>query len=168
MLAVVNSSKQVGNIQQWLDAPDLVIDDLKSKDYGLLQSLKLDHPILSVFRDSRYSDFTNLHFWNYRELQNLPEEGIDVLARFDTGPPAWLLAPRGQGRLIVMTSSWRPFDSQLALSTKFIPLLYSVLQPVLETKTQSRQFFVGDQIEISRFNNGKVCLLYTSPSPRDS
>lgn len=156
VLAVVNSSKQVGNIQQWLDAPDLVIDDVKSKDYGLLQSLKLDHPILSVFRDSRYSDFTNLHFWNYRELQNLPEEGIDVLARFDTGPPAWLLAPRGQGRLIVMTSSWRPFDSQLALSTKFIPLLYSVLQPVLETKTQSRQFFVGDQIEISRFNNGKV------------
>ena len=44
----------------------LDIDDVKSKDYGLLQSLKLDHPILSVFRDSRYSDFTNLHFWNYR------------------------------------------------------------------------------------------------------
>jgi hypothetical protein len=55
-----------------------------------------------------------------------------------------------------MTSGWRPTDSQLALSTKFIPLLYSVLQPVLESKTQSRQFFVGDQIKISKFNNGNV------------
>lgn len=155
-LVIVHSEKQTSNIKQWLDAPNLVIDDVKSKDYGLLQSLKLDHPILSVFRDSRYSDFTNLHFWNYRELQNLPKEGVQVLAQFDTGPPAWLLASREKGRLIVMTSGWRPTDSQLALSTKFIPLLYSVLQPVLESKTQSRQFFVGDQIKISKFNNGNV------------
>jgi len=155
-LVIVHSGKQAGNMQQWLDAPNLGIDDVKSKDYGLLQSLKLDHPILSVFRDSRYSDFTNLHFWNYRELQSLPEEGIQVLARFDTGPPAWLLVSRDKGRLMVMTSGWKPADSQLALSTKFIPLLYSVLQPVLESKTQSRQFFVGDQIRISKFNNGNV------------
>lgn len=155
-LVIVHSGKQVGNMQQWLDAPNLGIDDVKSKDYGLLQSLKLDHPILSVFRDSRYSDFTNLHFWNYRELQSLPEEGVQVLARFDTGPPAWLLVSRDKGRLMVMTSGWKPADSQLALSTKFIPLLYSVLQPVLESKTQSRQFFVGDQIRISKFNNGNV------------
>ena len=155
-LVIVNSGKQTENMQQWLDAPSLGIDDVKSKDYGLLQSLKLDHPILSVFRDSRYSDFTNLHFWNYRELQSLPEKGIEVLARFDTGPPAWLLASKDKGRFMVMTSGWKPADSQLALSTKFIPLLYSVLQPVLESKTQARQFFVGDQINISKFNNGDV------------
>ena len=155
-LVIVHSGKQTGNMQQWLEAPNLGIDDVKSKDYGLLQSLNLDHPILSVFRDSRYSDFTNLHFWNYRELQNLPDAGVQILAEFDTGPAAWLLGSRGKGRFIVMTSGWKPSDSQLALSTKFIPLLYSVLQPVLESKTQSRQFFVGDQIKLSKFNNGNV------------
>lgn len=155
-LVIVYSGKQTGNMQQWLEAPNLGIDDVKSKDYGLLQSLNLDHPILSVFRDSRYSDFTNLHFWNYRELQNLPDAGVQILAEFDTGPAAWLLGSRGKGRFIVMTSGWKPSDSQLALSTKFIPLLYSVLQPVLESKTQSRQFFVGDQIKLSKFNNGNV------------
>jgi len=155
-LVIVHSGKQTGNMQQWLEAPNLGVDDVKSKDYGLLQSLNLDHPILSVFRDSRYSDFTNLHFWNYRELQNLPDAGVQILAEFDTGPAAWLLGSRGKGRFIVMTSGWKPSDSQLALSTKFIPLLYSVLQPVLESKTQSRQFFVGDQIKLSKFNNGNV------------
>ncbi|GIT78241.1 MAG: hypothetical protein Ct9H300mP32_6230 [Verrucomicrobiota bacterium] len=48
-----------------------------------------------MFRDARFSDFTNLHFWKHRELQNLPDEGIDVLARFDSGAPAWLAARRG-------------------------------------------------------------------------
>ena len=127
-----------------------------SSDYALLESLKLDDPVLSVFRDARFSDFTNLHFWKHRELQNLPDEGIDVLARFDSGAPAWLAARRGSGRLLVMTSGWTPADSQLALSTKFIPLLYSVLQPVLERKTQSRQFVVGNQVDLTRLNNGQA------------
>ena len=155
-VAIVHSAIQTANLKLWLDAPDLIVQNVKSKDYGLLQSLKLDHPVLSVFRDSRYSDFTNLHFWNYRELQSLPSEGVEVLARFDTGPPAWMLVPRDAGRLMVMTAGWRPSDSQLALSTKFIPLLYSILQPVLEAKTQSHQFFVSDRIDVTRFNNGEV------------
>ncbi len=155
-LAIVQSEKQTDNLKLWLEAPDLLIQDVKSREYGLLQSLKLDHPVLSVFRDSRYSDFTNLHFWNYREMQSLPSEGVEVLARFDTGPPAWLLVPRDEGRLMVMTAGWRPSDSQLALSTKFIPLLYSILQPVLEAKTQSHQFHVGSRIDVTKFNNGDV------------
>ena len=164
-LAIVHSDKQAKNLQLWLDAPELFIADVKSKDYGLLQSLKLDHPVLSVFRDSRFSDFTNLHFWNYRELQSLPSEGVEVLARFDTGPPAWLHVLRDEGRLMVMTAGWRPSDSQLALSTKFIPLLYSILQPVLEAKTQSHQFPVGSRLDVTRFNNGEVSGSVTITPP---
>jgi len=155
-LMVVQSTDQAANLGQWLGADGVVIRDIASSDYALLESLKLDDPVLSVFRDARFSDFTNLHFWKHRELQNLPDEGIDVLARFDSGAPAWLAARRGSGRLLVMTSGWTPADSQLALSTKFIPLLYSVLQPVLERKTQSRQFVVGNQVDLTRLNNGQA------------
>ena len=133
-LMVVQSPSQAANLGQWLGADGVVIRDIASSDYALLHSLKLDDPVLAVFRDARFSDFTNLHFWKHRELQNLPDDGIDVLARFDSGAPAWLSARRGEGRLLVMTSGWTPADSQLALSTKFIPLLYSILQPVLERK----------------------------------
>ena len=155
-LMIVQSPGQAANLTQWLGADGVGIRDIESSDYALLQSLKLDDPVLSVFRDARFSDFTNLHFWKHRELQNLPDGGIDVLARFDSGAPAWLSARRGEGRLLVMTSGWTPADSQLALSTKFIPLLYSILQPVLERKTQSRQFVVGSRIDVTRFNNGQA------------
>jgi hypothetical protein len=155
-LMVVQSPSQAANLGQWLGADGVVIRDIASSDYALLHSLKLDDPVLAVFRDARFSDFTNLHFWKHRELQNLPDEGIDVLARFDSGAPAWLAARRGDGRLLVMASGWTPADSQLALSTKFIPLLYSILQPVLEGKTQSRQFVVGREVNVTRFNNGQA------------
>jgi len=154
-LMVVQSPSQAANLGQWLGADGVVIRDIASSDYALLHSLKLDDPVLAVFRDARFSDFTNLHFWKHRELQNLPDEGIDVLARFDSGAPAWLAARRGDGRLLVMASGWTPADSQLALSTKFIPLLYSILLPVLEDKTQSRQFVVGREVDVTRFNNGQ-------------
>ncbi len=155
-LMVVQSPSQAANLGQWLGTEGVVIRDIASSDYALLHSLKLDEPVLAVFRDARFSDFTNLHFWKHRELQNLPDEGIDVLARFDSGAPAWLAARRGDGRLLVMASGWTPADSQLALSTKFIPLLYSILQPVLEGKTQSRQFVVGREVNVTRFNNGQA------------
>ena len=155
-LMVVQSPGQTANLRRWVGADDVVIRDIASSDYALLQSLKLDDPLLAVFHDARFSDFTNLHFWKHRELQNLPDEGIDVLARFDSGAPDWLAMRRGDGRLLVMASGWTPADSQLALSTKFIPLLYSILQPVLEGKTQSRQFVVGSNVNVTRFNNGQA------------
>ena len=155
-LMVVQSPSQAANLGQWLGADGVVIRDIVSSDFTQLKSLKLKHEVLAVFRDARFNDFTNLHFWKHRELQNLPDEGIDVLARFDSGAPAWLAARRGDGRLLVMASGWTPADSQLALSTKFIPLLYSILQPVLEGKTQSRQFVVGSKVNVTRFNNGQA------------
>ncbi|MBC8243691.1 MAG: BatA domain-containing protein [Verrucomicrobia bacterium] len=153
-LMVVRSPSQAANLGQWLGADGVVIRDVTSSDFALLDVKLPDDPLLAVFRDARYSDFTNLHFWNYRELQNLPDDGIDVLARFDSGAPAWLAARRG--RLLLMASGWTPADSQLALSTKFIPLLYSILRPVLDEKTQSRQFVVGSKVDVSQFNNGQA------------
>jgi hypothetical protein len=51
-----------------------------------------------------------------------------VLARFDRGAPAVLEVTVGQGRLYVLTAGWTPADSQLALSSKFVPLLWSLLE----------------------------------------
>ncbi len=162
-LMVVQSPGQAANLGQWLGVDGVIIREVASSDLysgfsgrGAKLELKLDHPVLAVFRDARYSNFTNLHFWKYRELQNLPDDGIDVLARFDSGAPAWLSAHRGAGRLLVMASGWKPADSQLALSTKFIPLLYSILQTVLDSKTLSRQFVVGEKVDVTRFNNGQA------------
>jgi hypothetical protein len=52
---------------------------------------------------------------------------LETLATFDNGHPAILSARIGKGTLIVLASGWHPADSQFALSTKFVPLLYGWL-----------------------------------------
>jgi len=73
-----------------------------------------------------------------------------VLARFDNGDPAWVELPVGKGSLLVMTCGWHPSDSQLALSSKFVPLLYSILEYGGVRAGQQSQYFVGDHIPIPR------------------
>jgi hypothetical protein len=79
-------------------------------------------------------------------MAELPE--ARVLASFDSNDPAVFEQPVGAGSLLVMTSSWHPSDSQLALSSKFVPLLYSILEYGGVLVGQRSQHFVGDSVPI--------------------
>jgi hypothetical protein len=49
------------------------------------------------------------------------------VARYDSGAPAIVERALGDGRVLVLASGWNPDDSQLALSTKFVPLVGGIL-----------------------------------------
>jgi hypothetical protein len=70
-----------------------------------------------------------------------------VLAWFDTGDPFVIEQPLAQGRLLILTSGWHPTDSQLALSTKFVPLIEGLLRRNDGTTTES-QYAVDDPIAL--------------------
>ncbi len=107
------------------------------------------HPLFAPFADPRFNDFTKIHFWKYRRLDAAKLPGARVLAQFDSGDPALVEIPRGNGRLLVLTSGWQPADSQLALSSKFVPLLYAMLDLSGGIKSQQTQFQVGDEVNLA-------------------
>jgi hypothetical protein len=72
-----------------------------------------------------------------------------VLARFDDGSPALTEWPIGRGRLLLLASGWHPADGQLALSSKFVPLLHVLLQQSLGVPPQAPRWQVGDAIDLS-------------------
>jgi hypothetical protein len=125
----------------WLETAPPAVEEVGG-GYAMLTDIDFRHPIFAPFADPRYSDFTKIHFWKHRRLQ-LP--GARVLARFDDGDPALLEMPVGKGRLLVLTSGWHPADSQLALSSKFVPLLYSILDYSGAPAAPPSQIFVGDR-----------------------
>lgn len=116
--------------------------------YALLTEVNLTHPILAPFADARFGDFTKIRFWKHRRLDEKRLPGTRVLARFDDGTPAWLVVPAGRGALFVMTSGWHPADSQLALSSKFVPLLHGILEASAGLDSGQAQFFVGDPVTL--------------------
>lgn len=124
----------------------VAIEDRSFANYGLLGEIDFRHPLFAPFTDPRFSDFTKVHFWKYRRLDAGALPGANVLARFDNGDAAWFEVPVGAGRLVVLTSGWHPADSQLALSSKFVPLLYSLLDLAGGTARAPAQYVVGDTV----------------------
>ncbi len=104
------------------------VQEAKVDEYALLTQLDFEHPLLTPFSEPRFSDFTKIHFWKHRTLDSDRLPGSHVAARFDDGSPALVDFPIGRGHLLVLTGGWHPADSQLALSTKFVPLLYSMME----------------------------------------
>ncbi|MBL9181406.1 MAG: BatA domain-containing protein [Verrucomicrobiaceae bacterium] len=124
---------------------DLTITPETSDDYRMLAEVKTEHPLLKPFADPKLRDFTKLRFWKHRVIAGA---GLETLATFDNGHPAILSARVGKGTLIVLASGWHPADSQLALSTKFVPLLYGWLAAAGFSHDPAATLFVGDELPL--------------------
>ena len=77
------------------------------------------------------------------------EEGqTRVVARFDNGEPAVLERGLDKGRVFALTSGWHPEDSQLALSSKFVPMIGALIEmacgdnEAIESATIHQQVFL--------------------------
>ena len=124
--------------------------------FELLGQIDFEHPLFSPFADPRFSDFTKIHFWKHRKVDPAQFKGAKVLAKFDRGDAAMIQIPVGKGILFLLTSGWQPADSQLALSSKFVPLLYSLLDLSGGVKAQLAHYTVGDSVTLPGTNAAQV------------
>ena len=64
--------------------------------------------------------------------------------------PTWLLERTlGKGRVLAMTSSWSPDDSQLAVSSKFVPFVGSLLDTACGSTRPMQGVLVGEPVSKS-------------------
>jgi hypothetical protein len=124
------------------------VRETKPGNYAMLAEIDFRDPLFAPFSDPRFSDFTKIHFWRYRRVEAARFPGARVLAKFDSGDPALLELPLDQGRVLLLTSGWHPEDSQLALSTKFVPLLYSILEKGGATVASAPLYQVSDLVPL--------------------
>jgi len=134
---------------------DLTVTADTSDEYRMLAEVKTDHPLLKPFADPKLRDFTKLRFWKHRVItlpthntQLITHNSLETLATFDNGHPAILTTRIGKGTLIVLASGWHPGDSQLALSTKFVPLLYGWLAAAGFRHDPAATLLVGDSLPL--------------------
>jgi len=82
------------------------------------------HPVFEAYRSPEAGDLSGARFYRYRGLDPPPQEG--VLARFDDGAPALVHFPLGEGRVVVWTSSFDTFWTDLPLQPIFVPFVHEV------------------------------------------
>jgi hypothetical protein len=117
-------------------------------DYSLLGEIDFTHPLFVLFADPRFSDFTKIHFWKHRALSTEALEDARIVARFDNGDPALVEFHRGAGTLWVLTSGWDPYDSQFARSSKFVPLMSTMLAGS-DWEIGGVQYMVNDPFDLT-------------------
>jgi hypothetical protein len=117
-------------------------------EFLLLGEIDFTHPLFVPFASPRYSDFTKIHFWKRAALA-LPEAlKTRVVARFDSGEPAILERDIGAGRVLAFASGWHPEQSELALSSKFVPLIGTLLDRAVGTTTGLAGVVIGERVAL--------------------
>ena len=152
VLFAMKSIASAQTLSQIANLGSVSAEEAVTGGYALLAQIDFEHPLFAPFADPRFSDFTKIHFWKHRRLDVDQFKGAHVIARFDKGDPALLQVPVGKGLLFVLTSGWQPVDSQLALSSKFVPFLFSLLELSGGLKAQLAQYVVGDTISLGATN----------------
>ena len=147
-LLVMKSPDAAADVGALTGIVNLKAEEAEIDGYAMLSRIEFNHPLLAPFAEPQFGDFTRIHFWKHRRVDITELPDARILASFDGNEPAIFEQPVGAGSLLVLTSSWHPSDSQLALSTKFVPLLYSVLEYGGVLVGQRSQHFVGDPIPL--------------------
>ncbi len=142
---VLVASAEAGNALSALIGAPIAFAEAASKEFALLTNLDTKDPTLQAFADPRLANFSQLHIWHRRSLTALLA-GASVIASYDDGRPALFHLPVGKGRVHILTTTWAPADSQLALVPQFIPLLYSLLQQTSGRIQTSHQLTTGQPL----------------------
>ena len=147
-LFVIHNPSMAAVLEQVTGHKPIASEEAPATTYAMLGQIDFEHPIFLPFADARYSDFTKIHFWKHRRFSAdaLPQSRI--VARFDDANPALIEAPLAKGKVLILTSGWDPAESQLALSSKFVPLLYSILEYSGAPRPTGAQFLVGDPVPL--------------------
>lgn len=148
VLAVLTDAALADSLARAFELDDIEASEADSKDYAMLSEIDFGHRIFAPFADPRFGDFTKIHFWKHRRIDVSRLSGVRVLARFDNGDPAIVEIPAGRGALFILAAGWHPPDSQLAVSSKFVPLINGFLDHASPAGPQSGQFFVGDPVTL--------------------
>jgi hypothetical protein len=145
---LLEAGMQAAAIEALAGVKGFTVAEAPADGYRMLGEIESGHSLLRPFADPRLRDFTKLRFWKHRRvgLEGEAAQRARVLARFDNGDPALLAVPVAAGTLVLLTSGWQPADSQLAVSTKFVPLLFGWLEAAGFAHSETAGWSVGDPL----------------------
>ncbi len=149
-----------------IDLPGLGLKESTADKYAMLASLDFEHPVLAPFARAQIRDFTKVRFWKHRQLTfpgGVIPKDVTMLAEFDTKTPAWLTKPLGEGSVFVFLSGWEPQESQFALSSKFVPVLYSIFENAGYSAKSAPTFYVGEIDVLSGLAGTEILEKSTRP-----
>lgn len=124
------------------------VKEARVRDYALWTEIDFESAWFAPFAEAQFADFSGIHFWKHRQWSGDLPEGARALVQFDSGDPAVIEWQREQRRAWTFLSGWHPTDSQLARSTKFVPLIWRILEHAMGHRPTMSTASIGDTLPI--------------------
>jgi hypothetical protein len=102
-------------------------------DFVAMSEIKIDHPIFEVFRQSGRLSATRV----FGYFRSSPREQSSVLARYEDGSPALVEAAKGNGKVLLFTSTLDALWNDLPLTPIYLPLIRQVVRHLGERDEKS-------------------------------
>ncbi len=159
LLVVPKDDEAVASLASFIEPiePDRQV---KPASYAMLGEIDFAHPLFASFAAPQYSDFTKIRFWQSRQIDVKPGTDARVLARFDDGRPALWEQTLRDGKVFVLASGWHPADSQLAGTTKFVPLITGILEQAGVDIDEQPSFTTGELIPLPENKSQKEMVIH--------
>ena len=148
VLVVLQAPGRNETLDRLLGAPIGEVGEARIDRDAMLGEIDFGHPLFAPLAGAQFNDFTKIHFWKYRRLDPSTLGVARVVARFEGGDPAIVERPVEAGRVVVLASGWGPADSQLARSSKFVPLVASLLGAAGGSASGGDDLRVGDRVPL--------------------
>ncbi len=103
-----------------------LVQDREEGRGGRLGFLDYGHEVFEIFAGPRSGDFSGARFFRARAFA--PADSASILARFDDGSVAMAEARRGEGSVVVWTSTLDAFWNDLALQPVFLPFAHRLVE----------------------------------------
>lgn len=159
---------QAGRFNQQLSSisPAALVDRtvFNNTDYLLIADIERRHPILRPLEVD-----WNVRFDGHWIMK--PEEGAEVLMRFDNGEPALVEQDIGNGRVLLFGSSLDLEWNNMPLQGVYLPFVHEMLKHLSRTPDKQNAYTVGDKIQANNFVPGAPARLENdneSPPTRDT
>lgn len=152
VIVAIRSIDMNGTVAKLVGTESLDITEADVADYAMFTNIDFTHRYFAPFADPRFGDFTKVRFWHHRVLRDeafFKRKDVNVVARFDDDSPAVVDVSVKKGRCVILASAWHPHDGQLALSSKFVPLMNIILSEAAGVPRQAEAFYVGDEVDLS-------------------
>jgi hypothetical protein len=129
----------------------------------MLGEIAFDHPLFAPLSGPQFNDFTKIHFWKHRRVDPRSLGDARVIAKFENGDAAVIEKSVGKGQVVILTSGWGPSDSQLARSSKFVPLIATLAAGREATRLDATNYRVGDRVPLPAGEQGGAGVSIRKP-----
>jgi len=113
---------------------------------AIIGEVDLRHPIFTLFAAAGSGGIFRPIFRRYARV--VPDSGAVVLGRYDTKDPFLLERRRGQGTVLVYTSTFNTAWTDFPVNELYVPFVYQLVRYGLREASARTQFTVGEVVSL--------------------